>query len=114
VEKTGEVCLDDDKFGQMGFQQRPNHQIGAVEWPQSVFSSIGGGDRLRLATNWRPFWKCRLKPDSSAFAGIAWTKRPAKLLKELERFEGAVIETSLSIGNKTELRTVLQTACCAA
>jgi uncharacterized membrane protein len=55
-----------------------------------------------------------LKPDSSAFAVIAWTKRPAKLLKELERFEGAVIETSLSIGNKTELRTIVQTACCAA
>ena len=26
-----EPCLDDDKFGQMGFQQRPNHQIGAAE-----------------------------------------------------------------------------------
>lgn len=35
VEKTGEVCLDDDKFGRMGFQQQPNHQIVAVGWPQS-------------------------------------------------------------------------------
>jgi len=25
------VFLYDDKFGQMGFQQRPNHQIGAAE-----------------------------------------------------------------------------------
>ena len=40
---TGEVCLDDDKFGQMGSQQRPNHQIRAVGWPQSKISSIGGG-----------------------------------------------------------------------
>ena len=30
-ENTGEVCLDDDKFGRMGFQQWPNHQIGAAE-----------------------------------------------------------------------------------
>ena len=28
--KTGEVCLGDDKIGQMGFQRRPNHQIAAV------------------------------------------------------------------------------------
>ena len=39
---TGEVCLEDDKFGQMGFQQRPNHQIRVVGWPQSEISSIGG------------------------------------------------------------------------
>jgi hypothetical protein len=31
MEKTGVVCLDDDKNGQMGFQQRQNHQIGAAE-----------------------------------------------------------------------------------
>ena len=60
MEKTVEVCLDDDKFGQKGFQQRPNHQIGAVGWPRSEISSIGGGGHLRLATNWRPFGKCRI------------------------------------------------------
>ena len=37
MEKTGEVCLDDDKFGLMGFQRRPDHQIGAVGWPQAKF-----------------------------------------------------------------------------
>ena len=42
-ENDREVCLDDDKFGQMGSQQRPNHQIRAVGWPQSEISSIGGG-----------------------------------------------------------------------
>jgi hypothetical protein len=31
VKCAGEVCLDDDKIGQMGFQRRPNHQIGAAE-----------------------------------------------------------------------------------
>jgi hypothetical protein len=51
VEKIGVACLDDGKFGQMGFQQRQNHQIGAVGWPQSEISSVGGGvvyDWLRI------------------------------------------------------------------
>jgi hypothetical protein len=51
VEKTGEVCVDDDNFREMGFQQRPNHLIGAVGWPQKGISSIRGWGCLRLAAN---------------------------------------------------------------
>jgi len=43
VEKTGEVFLYDDKFGQMGFQQRPNHQIETVGWLQNRIPSISDG-----------------------------------------------------------------------
>ena len=49
VEKTGEVCLDDEKICRMGFQQRPNHQIQAAEGLQSEIPSIGGRVRLPLA-----------------------------------------------------------------
>ena len=80
MEKTGEVCLDDDKFGQKGFQQRPNHQIGAVGWPRSEISSIGGGGHLRLATNWRPFGKCRLIVDDSKVIRMV----ARKILQELD------------------------------
>jgi hypothetical protein len=27
---AGKVCSDDDKFGQIGFQRRPNHQNVAI------------------------------------------------------------------------------------
>ena len=32
----GKVCPDDDKIDQVGFQRRPNYQIGAVGGAQSV------------------------------------------------------------------------------
>ncbi len=39
VKNTGEVRLDDDRLGQMGFRTRPNHQIWPVVWPQGVICS---------------------------------------------------------------------------
>ena len=63
MKSTEKLCPDDEKIGQMGFQRRPNHQIGAVGWPQSEISSVGGGGRLRLAPIRMPSGECRLKPD---------------------------------------------------
>ena len=40
---TGEVRLDYDTIGQMGFRTRPNHQIWPVVWPQRVVHFNGGG-----------------------------------------------------------------------
>jgi len=45
MKMTGEVCSDDDKIGQVGFQRRPNHQIETVGWPQSKIPSISDGMR---------------------------------------------------------------------
>jgi len=36
-------------------------EIGAVGWPQSKISSVGGGARIRLVTIWMPFGKRRIK-----------------------------------------------------
>ena len=58
---TGEVCLDDDKFGQMGSQQRPNHQIRAVGWPQSEISSIGGGVLTTIGYELGVIWEMSVK-----------------------------------------------------
>ena len=50
VKTTGEVRLDDDKIGQMGFRTRPNHQIWTVVWPQREIHFIGGGIWVRSDT----------------------------------------------------------------
>jgi len=38
----GEVCLDDEKIGRMGFRTRPNHQDQAIGCQQGESHSDGG------------------------------------------------------------------------
>lgn len=44
VKMMGEVRLDDERLGQMGFRTRPNHQIWPVVWPQREICSEGSGN----------------------------------------------------------------------
>jgi len=57
---TGEVCSDDDKISQVGFQRRPNYQICTVGRPQNEIPSFSGGAGLRLAPILRLSGKCRI------------------------------------------------------
>ena len=75
---TGEVCLDDDKFGQMGSQQRPNHQIRAVGWPQSEISSIGGGVWTTIGYELGVIWEmsvCYISVRRDPLTGLSWSRK---------------------------------------
>ena len=56
----GEVCLDDENIGRMGFRTRPNHHNQAVEWPKREILFFGGGGRLQLAPIRMPSGECRI------------------------------------------------------
>jgi len=53
----GEVCLDDEKIGRMGFRTRPNHQDQAIgcqqgERPFRRWCNLG-----MIATNLKVIWE---------------------------------------------------------
>jgi hypothetical protein len=59
---TGEVCLNGDKIGPIGFQTRTDLQNHAIGWLRKRCNSPGGGTVVGYPQIWITSVECRIRP----------------------------------------------------